>query len=246
MDYFGTELLAVGALAALLTGIAKSGVPGLGILVVPVMAMVLPAKASVGALLPILITGDVVAIVLYRRHAQWNQLRGLFVWVVLGMAGAGVALGRMDDAMVRPLLGGLVLAMTAMELARRRMRWDRLPHHPVVVAGTGVAAGFSTTMGNAAGPIMNMYLLARDLPKEQFVGTAAWFFCLVNLAKLPIFVWRGMITPQSLLYNLALVPVVLLGAAIGFKILNRIPQRAFFAIVTALTIIASLRLMGVF
>ena len=243
IDLTDSRLLVIGAIAAVLAGIAKSGVPGLGILLVPLMAMALPAKASVGALLPILITADVLAIGYHHRHAQWAQIRRLLPWVAAGMTAAAFALGRLDDHAVRPLLGLLVLGMLAIEIVRRRRAWNRLPHHPVFAGVMGVAAGFATTLGNAAGPIMNLYLLARGLPQAAFVGTAAWFFCIVNLVKVPIFVHRGMITRESLLFNLLLVPAVALGAGIGFRFVSRVSPRIFFALVFALTAVAAVRLL---
>ncbi len=237
------RLWLAGVAAAVLTGAAKSGIPGLGILAIPLMAMTLPAKTSVGALLPILIAGDVTAIVLHHRHAQWRQILRLLPWVVAGMIPAWFALGRLDDRQVKPLLGLLVLGMLALELARRRLSWDRLPHHPAFSAGVGIAAGFATTIGNAAGPIMNIYLLARGLAKETFVGTAAWYFFIVNLTKAPLFALRGMITRDSVLFDAAVAPFVALGAWIGYTFVSRVSPRGFLAVTFTLTTAAALNLL---
>jgi len=237
------RVILIGSAAALLVGVAKSGVPGLGILVVPVLALAFPARASTGALLPMLLTGDVLAIFYYHRHAQWRDIRKLVPWVAGGMAAAAWVLTRIDDATLKPLLGGIVLAMLALEGAVRGLKLTRVPHHPLVGAGAGVTAGFATTVGNAAGPVMNIYLLAKGLPKEQFLGTAAWFFFLVNATKVPIFVWQGMITRQSLLFDLAMAPLVLVGAFLGFRLVSRIPQKRFYLIVFLLTLAAGLNLL---
>ncbi len=236
------RLWITGLAAAALSGMAKSGVPGLGILAVPLMAMVMPAKASVGALLPLLLTADILAIVLHHRHAQWRQIAGLLPWVAVGMIPAAFALGRLEDRAVRPLLGALVLVMLGVEALRRWRKWDRLPHHPIFSAVMGSTAGFATTLGNAAGPIMNIYLLARGLAKRAFVGTAAWYFFIVNLAKVPIFAYRGMITSDSLLFDAAVAPAVALGAWLGYTFVSRISPRVFFAVVFVLTTIAALNL----
>ncbi len=237
-----SRLWLAGGAAAVLSGMAKSGVPGLGILAIPLMAMVLPAKASVGALLPILIIADVFAIALHRRHAQWHQIFRLLPWVAVGMVAAYFALGSMEDRTVRPALGTLVMVMLILEAVRRKLAWDRLPHHPVFSAVTGVAGGFATTLGNAAGPIMNIYLLARGLSKEAFMGTAAWYFFIVNLVKVPIFAFRGMITHDSLVLNAAVSPLVALGAWLGYAFVSRISPRVFLAVVFVLTAVAALHL----
>ena len=235
-------LLWAGA-GAVLIGLAKNGVPGLGILVVPLLAHAFPARESVGILLPMLIVGDVTAIILYRRHAQWRKLLGLLPYVILGGIVAGFVLARLDNESLRPLLGALILGLLVLELIRMRANWIRLPHHPLFVGGIGVSAGFATTIGNAAGPIMNLYFLSRALPKHQFVGTAAWFFFVVNASKVPLYVHLDMITGQTLLLNVAMVPLILLGALAGYKLLPVIPQKLFNGLVLAVTALAALGLL---
>ena len=90
----------------------------------------------------------------------------------------------LQRARLRRILGCIVLAMLAVNLARRWKPGVRVGGHPSYY---GIAAGFATTVANAAGPVMSMYLLMKNLPKEQFVATGAWFFLVVNLAKLPIY-----------------------------------------------------------
>ena len=90
---------------------------------------------------------------------------------------------------------------------------------------------------------MNLYLLSMDLPKDQFMGTGAWFFLIVNLAKLPIYVWQGLITTPSLLLDACLLPGVLLGALLGKRLYDRLPQRAFEIVVISLTLISGFSLL---
>ncbi len=243
MDNLSLSTLLLAGTGALFIGLGKSGVPGLGILVVPLMAHAFPAKDSVGILLPMLIAGDLMAIAIYRRHAQWRKLLGLVPYVVAGMVAAAFVLARVDNASLRPLLGGLILLLLLLELARMRLRLDNIPHNPLFSASIGASAGFATTVGNAAGPIMSLYLLSRELPKREFVGTAAWFFFVVNSAKVPLYAQLGMITGRSLLFNLAMLPLIGLGAYIGMRLLPRIPQRIFNLAVLLLTGLAALSLL---
>ena len=106
-----------------------------------------------------------------------------------------------------------------------------------------MVAGFATTLANAAGPVMNLYLLARRLPKQQFIATGAWFFLVINLSKLPIYAGHGLIHTRSLLFDLVLVPPVLLGAAIGRRVAARLPQHTFELLVLALSAAAAALLM---
>ena len=232
-------------LAALFTGFAKTGVPGLGIFVVVLMALAFPGetKQSVGTLLPLLVVGDIMAIAWYRRHAEWRKLLTLIPAVVVGMVAARFFLVWVNEDMFRPILGGLVLGMIGLELARRRFGFANLPHHWAFVNGTGLLAGFSTTIGNVAGPIMSMYFLSKGWVKEAFLGTAAWFFFTVNVSKIPILWQIDLITPQSLMLDLKLAPLVVLGGCIGYWLLPRIPAHVFTWLVLVLSTLSALKLM---
>src|SRR4051794_37206879 len=170
---------AVGALCACVVGIAKTGVPGFGILVVPLMAlMVGDAKQSAGWLLPVLCTADVFAVIYWRRHTAAWRLFSLAPWVVMGMILGACALG-LNERLLRPIIGVIVFVMLILYLIRRfRSSENQVPSHTPTY---GITAGFASTLANAAGPVMSLYLLSRRLPKEEFIATGAWLFFLVNL-----------------------------------------------------------------
>lgn len=221
-------------------GLAKTGVPGLGIMIVPVMVLAVgDARHSAGWLLPMLCTADLFAVVYYRRHAAAGKLFSLAPWVLGGMAIGAAALS-LDEKILRPAIGVILLLMLIAHLWRRyRKTNENVAPHP---AAYGVSAGFATTVANAAGPVMNLYLLSRRLPKEEFVATGAWFFFVINLSKIPIYLWHGLITPASLRVDLSMVPVILVGSLAGRWIVHRIPQRVFEVLVTALTAVSTLLL----
>jgi uncharacterized membrane protein YfcA len=238
----------LGAACALGVGMAKTGVPGLGIFVVPMMVLAVgDARQSAGWLLPLLCVADVVAVVAYRRHAEARQLFSLIPWVLVGMAAGALALGG-PESVLRRVVGGIVLAMVVLRIARGRAAAADDAGPPPAAGllpsiGYGAVAGFATTLANAAGPVMNLYLLARRLPKQQFIATGAWFFLVINLSKLPIYASHGLIHGRSLLFDLVLVPPVLLGAAIGRRVAAHLPQRAFERLVLVLTAAAAALLM---
>ena len=240
---FSWTMLGGGALLAILVGMAKTGVPGLGIFVVPVMALLFPVRLSVGALLPLLIAADVIATLFYRRHAQWPVLVRMLPWTYAGMAAASLVLWRLGDQGLGPLLGLLVLVMILMELIRRRYGWHHLPHAPWFTHATGLAVGFTTTLGNVAGPVMNIYLVARGFTKEHFMGTMAWFFLIVNLSKVPVYGSLGLITADTLRFDALMLPFVLVGGLVGRWLLPRIPQKLFETLVLVLAALAALRLL---
>jgi hypothetical protein len=107
----------------------------------------------------------------------------------------------------------------------------------------GVAAGVTTMMANAAGPVMIIYLLAMRLPKFHFVGTSAWFFFVVNWIKVPFHAHLATMTFATIKLNLLMLPMIALGAVAGILFLKRIPQRAFNEVVQILAALAALKLL---
>ena len=237
----------LGGLTAYFVGVAKTGVPGLGIFVVPLMALAVgDARQSAGWLLPLLCAADVFAVVYYRRHAQTTRLASLAPWVVVGMAAGAVALGA-PEPLLRRGVGLIVLGMIVLHVVRMRAAAPP-PEAPAAegvrhVAVYGVTAGFATMVANAAGPIMNLYLLAKRLPKEELIGTGAWFFLVINLSKLPVYAWHGLISARSLAFDALLLPMVMAGALSGRAIFTRFPQRTFEQVVLALAAVSALLLL---
>jgi uncharacterized membrane protein YfcA len=233
--------LLLGCAAAVLVGLSKTGMPGVAIPAVAMMALAFgdDTRLSVGALLPVLIVGDLFAIAWYRRHAQWNRLWQLAPYVVAGMVPGFLVLAWIDSALLRVFLGILVLLLLVFEFCRRRIGWFQVPHGRWFTAAMGAIAGFGTAVGNAAGPAMSVYLVSQRLDKREFMGTAAWFFFLVNTSKIPVFIGLGMITTATIGFDLLLLPMVVLGAVAGFYLLPKIPQQAFNAIVLVLAAAAA-------
>lgn len=233
----------LGLTAALLVGFSKTGLPGLVILIVPMLAAVFPAKLSVGALVPMLLLGDIFAILRYRQYTQWRKLLRLLPFVFIGMIPARFVLASIPDEPFKLVLGMLVLLLVLMELARRRYNWERMPRSLVFAATMGMLAGFATTMGNVAGPIMSVYLLSMGLGKHEFIGTGAWFYPIVNVTKIPIYAQLGMITAETLRFDLISAPLIIMGALLGIITLPKIPQNVFAGLIFVLATIAALVLI---
>ncbi|WP_149830081.1 sulfite exporter TauE/SafE family protein [Streptomyces tailanensis] len=241
---------AVLAFAALLVGFSKTAVSGANTVSLAIFAAVLPARASTGVLLPLLIVGDVLAVLTYRRHAHWPTL-----WRLFPAVGAGVVFGTLflmwaDDQIVRTSIGAILLLMTAVTLWRRRTAdKDGEPDAVTTRAGRakarsyGVLGGFTTMVANAGGPVMSMYLLSAGFRKLGFLGTSAFFFLIVNVSKVPFSVGLGLIDGPSLLLDAALALFVLPGALLGKWAVDRINQRLFEQIVIAATVVGGLQLL---
>lgn len=226
-------VVAVGTLATMVFGFSKTAVPAVGSFGAALLTTVLPPLASTGVALPVLIVGDVIALSLYARHADARLLLRMLPIVALGLA-AGFAVVRWVDTAVAVRLIGATLVVAGLgELARRRStqatRAARHDHHDrgAVSLALGAGAGFSTMVANAGGPMMTLYLLRLRVPTAAFLGTTAWFFFTVNLLKVPLSVGLGLITPASLLVSAALVPGIVVGAAVGRRVVLGMSRAAF-------------------
>lgn len=234
-------------LSALLVGVSKTGIPGLGILMAPLMAMAFPehVRQSTGILLGMLILGDLLAAGYYRRNAEWKHVLRLLPPAILGIATGWWALGRVTDKQLQPIMGVIVLAMLAINYWRTRLRGEKAPIPETWWFGAlmGFAAGLTTMMANAAGPVMVIYLLAMRLPKMAFIGTSAWFFFAVNWLKVPFSANLNLMTLQSIKLDLMMFPLIVVGAVAGILFLRRVSQKVFNDVVQILAAAAAVKLL---
>ncbi|MCC5847374.1 MAG: sulfite exporter TauE/SafE family protein [Verrucomicrobia bacterium] len=239
-------LIVGGNVITLFTGFAKTGVPGVGILAAILLAnMMEETRESVGTLLPLLIFADFFAVGTYRKHTDWKVVRRILPPTVVGVLCGALALRHLHGQRFDLMMGGLVLFQLCLDLLRQRLKWNKLPHHALYALFFGIMTGFTTTLGNMAGPIMTLYLLSVGLEdKHRFMGSMAWFFLIINVLKVPIFIAEGMITPETLLTSLSFAPGVVLGALLGRRIFKHIPQTPFKVIVQVLAALAAFRLLG--
>ncbi|KUL48200.1 hypothetical protein ADL28_30190 [Streptomyces violaceusniger] len=241
------------AAASILVGFSKTAVSGANTVSLAIFAAVLPARESTGVLLPLLIVGDLLAVRTYRRHAHWGTLVRLFPAVAAGVVVGTVFLLWAGDAEVRTSIGAILLLMAGVTVWRRRAaaRAEAPATTPEadgagarLKAGSyGVLGGFTTMVANAGGPVMSLYLLSAGFRKLGFLGTSAWFFLIVNVAKVPFSVGLGLIDARSLLLDALLALFVLPGAYIGRACVDRINQRLFERLVIGATVLGGLQLL---
>ena len=241
------EILAL-VVAAVGVGFAKTAIGGVASVSVVLFATVLPARESTGALLPLLLVGDVVAVTMYRRHADWPALLRLFPSVGVGVLLGVAVVARVDDTTMRRMIGGVLLLLVAVHLTQRWLRRDQDPdalreqqhrRRHVTALVFGMLAGFTTMVANAGGAVMSIYLLSAGLGMLGFLGTTAWFFFAMNLFKVPFSVGLDLISVESLVLDLWLVPAVVLGALLGRAVVHRIDQGRFEMLVLAFVVVSS-------
>ena len=229
-------------------GVAKSGFSGVSMLHVLIFAWLFGARASTGVVLPMLIVGDIFAVLSFRQHARWDYIRRMLPPAMLGVIAGWLLMQRLSETVFKPVIGVIILGLTALQLFRlaRPRLFEHVPHHIVFAWSMGLLAGVTTMLANAAGPIMALYFLAVGLPKFVYVGTSAWYFLIVNSFKVPFSVSLGLVRPDTLLLNALLIPVIGLGLLAGRWLVVRIPQRLFDTLLLVFAAVAALRLIGLF
>lgn len=240
-----TVQLTVLIIAAILIGINKTAIPGLGVLPVVMLTMVFETRLSTGVQLGMLALADIVAVSYYRRQADWKVVLRLLPWAL-----AGIALGSLilryiptDGVVMKRTIGGIVLALMVLGILRKRLAPEQIPSGMGWSGFYGILLGSTTQLANAAGPISSLYLLAMKLPKETYMGTCAWFFLILNWLKLPIFAWEGRVTLESVWLDICMLPVIIFGGFLGIVLLRKMPQKIFEWIIQILVIAASVRLL---
>jgi uncharacterized protein len=238
-SFSATSLVLVFA-GAFIIGLAKAGLKGIDMLNVTLMALVFGGKASTGIVLPLLCAADIAAVLYYNRHAQWKHFWKLLPWMAAGIL-IGVYAGKdLDEIVFRRVMAVIIILTVVIILIMEFRKSVNVPTHPLFAASTGIAAGIATMLGNLAGAFSNLYFLAMRLPKNNFIGTAAWLFLVINLFKLPfqVFYWKN-ITISSLQADLLLLPALALGFWAGVKIVKRIKDDNYRKTVIVLTLIGA-------
>lgn len=228
-------------LGAFLIGLSKAGLKGIDMVNVALMAIVFGGKASTGIVLPLLCVADVMAVIYYNRHARWGHVWKLMPWMVIGIF-VGVYVGKdLNESIFRKIMA-VIIVLTALIMIVLEIRKARaVPDNRAFVASMGLASGFTTMIGNLAGAFSNVYFLAMRLPKNDFIGTAAWVFLLINWFKLPfqIIYWKN-VNGDTLYTNLLVLPALVAGFWIGIKIVAKIQDDSYRRVIIGLTIIGAI------
>jgi uncharacterized protein len=233
-------------LLAILLGMAKAGLSGFGLAVVPVMALIFGAKESTGVILPMLITADIMAVIYYRQHAVWKYIIRILPWVAAGIIIALFIGNLINNKQFRIVMLSVVWIMLILMVVNDiwKKESDEIPHNMFFGSLMGLAGGFATMIGNAAGPVFTLYFLSMRLTKKEFIGTGAWLYLIMNTGKLPlqIIVWKN-ITLTSLVPGLISIPFIALGIFLGIRIVKLFSEKVYRYFVIITTIAASLLLL---
>ena len=232
-------------IVAILIGMTKTGISGFGLLVVPLLAYGLGAKASTGVMLPLLIMADVFAVVYYHRSANWHYILRLIPWAFIGVL-AGAFTGRL---LAEPIFKILLSSMVIFGIAVMVVRDFVIGQTSIPTARSfsivfGLLGGFASMMANAAGPVFAVYLLSMRLPKRSFIGTGAWFFFILNLSKVPFhaFAWKTL-DVNVVLTDLLLLPAIFVGAVAGIRLVRIMGEKFYRLLVVMMTLASAIFLL---
>lgn len=230
--------------AAFILGISKSGIKGIAIIIVTIMALAFGARESTGLLVPLLIVGDIFAVVYYNRHTRWSYVLRFLPWMLGGLViGAGIG-NDLPEQEFKLMMAFIILVSVFIMYWWDLRKSERVPTHWAFGGLIGILAGITTMIGNLAGAFSNIYFLAMRLPKNEFIGTAAWLFLIVNVAKLPfhIFVWKT-IGWESLEINLRLLPAEIVGLFVGIRLVKLIKERLYRKLILLLTAVGAVLIL---
>ncbi len=234
----------IAAFCALLLGISKAGIKGIASLIVTGLALVYGAKESTGILMPLLLVGDVFAIIYYKRHLQKKHLFKLLPWMIIGVL-IGVAGGTyISERVFKYGMASIILFSVALMYYWENKKDKTVPTHWTFGSSMGLLAGFTTMIGNLAGAFSNIYFLALRLPKNNFIGTAAWLFFIINAFKVPFHIWSWeTINKSSVIISLKLVPFVIIGLVMGVFLVQKIENEHYRKLILLFTAIGGIAIL---
>jgi uncharacterized membrane protein YfcA len=230
---------------ALILGMAKAGITGLGLAIIPVMALIFGAKESTGVILPMLIAADVMAVIYYHRSAVWKHILRILPWVAIGIVAALITGNLISNSQFKVVMVTIVWIMLILMIINdfRKKQGTDVPANKLFRSFLGITGGFATMIGNSAGPVFTLYFLSMRLPKKEFIGTSAWLYLIMNTGKLPLqaLVWKN-ITLNSLTLNLITIPVIAAGIFLGIFIVKLLPENVYRYFVIFTTLVSSVLL----
>lgn len=232
-------------ISAFLVGFSKTGISGFMMPVIPIIASVFGGKESTGVILPLLLIGDVFALYYYNRHAKWNNIKKLLPWTLIGLV-FGVIVGNyINDKQFKMVISiSVLICLFTLIYTQKKGESLKIPTNRWFYALAGIATGFTSMIGNAAGPIFSIYLFTMNFKKNDFMGTKAWFFFLINLSKMPlqIFFWHN-ISVKTIILSIGMIPAIAVGALLGMMIIKRLNEKYFRYVIIGMTGIAAVKLL---
>jgi uncharacterized protein len=229
--------------AAMLVGLSKGGLPVVGMLGVPVLALVVPPIQAAGLLLPIFVVSDWFGLWAYRKEFSARNLAILIPGSIIGVALGWATASRISEPVVTLLIGVIGLVFTA---DRLRLRGRETPSRPADVPRGlfwGLITGFTSFVSHSGAPPYQMYVLPQRLPKMVYAGTSTILFAVVNMVKLIPYWQLGQLSEANFEKMLVLFPAAVAATFLGVKLTRRLADALFFRLVMGALAIVSAKLV---
>jgi uncharacterized membrane protein YfcA len=243
---FSIEQIIMLSICAALIGMHKTGLAGAGALSIPISIYIFGAKSSTGVMLPILIMGDVFAVVHYMKYTNWSCIVRLIPGCVVGVITAVLMGQYIEDVTFKKLIASAIILCLIFLLIQKKHKHllIKIKESKIFAGVIGILGGFASMIGNAAGGIFSTYFVSLELDKHTFIGTTAITFFLLNIFKLPfhIFVWKT-ITWNTFFVDLCTIPGILIGGFAGVWLVKLIPDKYYRMFIIVMTIISSIILL---
>lgn len=239
----GALFWSLAVLAAIVVGMGKGGMPVVGMLSVPILALVMNPVAAAGLLLPVYVVSDMFGLYAY-RHAFDRRILAIMVPAMT----LGVVLGYLTASVVSEdlvtLLIGLIGVAFALNLLLRSQTTAE-PRRAAIVPGLfwGTITGFTSFVSHSGGPPFQVYTLPLGLRKTVFAGTSTIAFTYVNAIKLIPYYMLGTVNLVSLEKVLVLMPVAAVSVFAGVRLVKWLPEKLFFQLVSWALLLVSIKLI---
>lgn len=224
------------ALAALFasTLAAVTGFGGAAVLL-PVLVGAFGVRDAIPILTVAQLIGNGSRVWFNRRELDWRVV----AWFALGGVPTALLGGYLFAAAPLKFLTRLLGAFLLMIVAWRHLRPQRTKPFPApAFAGIGAGASFLSALLGSVGPIMAPFFLAYGLVKGAYIGTEALSTVVMHVTKLVAYRQTAVLTGASVLIGLALGPIMVFGSWLGKRIVDRLPEKVFVAIIEGVLIVA--------
>lgn len=234
----------IAVLAVFIVALSKSGLVGsLGLVAVPMLSLVMPARDAAGMMLPLLLVMDAIAVWTYRKDCNWRILKIMLPGAMLGTLIGWALWTVVSDAMVLLFVGVITLLFILDALLPLRKKLEGLPPSKPWGAFWGGFAGFTSFISHTGGPPFQIYVLPQKLSPVGYSGTSAFFFAIVNTSKLVPYFFLGQLNVSNLTHAAILAPLAVVGVLVGVYLVRRISVKRFYQLTYWLVFLLALKLI---
>ncbi|MBS3847210.1 sulfite exporter TauE/SafE family protein [Devosia sp. J2-20] len=244
MPIFDPYFVTIAVIAVLIVGLSKAGLLGsLGMVGVPLLSLIMPARDAAGVMLPVLLAMDAIAVYAYRKEVDWRVLRMMLPGAAVGTIVGWVLWAFVSDAAVLLFVGVITLLFILDALLPIRKKLEGLPPSKPWGIFWGSFAGFTSFISHTGGPPFQIYVLPQRLPPAIYAGTSAVFFAIVNTSKLIPYFFLGQLNVHNLQLSAMFIPVGIVGVFAGIFLVRRISMKLFYRIAYWLVFLLALKLV---